>query len=408
MKREKVVLAYSGGLDTSVILKWLQEEKGYHVVAMAADIGQGFEELEGIEEKARQTGAIEVYIEEVQREFLTDYVFPMLKAGAVFESKYLLGTSIARPLIAKKMVDVARRTGAGAIAHGATGKGNDQVRFELSIKALAPELKIVAPWREWNLRSRSDAVEYAQKQGIPVPVTKEKMYSIDANIWHKSYEGGSLENLNNQPDPEMFKFTRSPDEAPQEPEIVEISYKEGVPVAIDGINYNPEVLVEKLNEIAGKHGIGRVDLVENRLVGMKSRGIYETPGGTLLYLAHKELEHICLDRETMHYKEKVALKYAKMVYNGQWFTPLRRALDAFVDITQQNVTGSIKLKLYRGNVEIVSRSSPYSLYYPEMVTFEEDELYNQKDAEGFVNLFGLPVKIQGMMEMAQREGRRNE
>ena len=408
MSKEKVVLAYSGGLDTSVILKWLQQERGYDVVAMAADVGQGADELEGLEEKALQSGAVEAYVEDAREEFLISYAFPMLRAGAAYEGKYLLGTSIARPVIAKKLVEVANRTGATAIAHGATGKGNDQVRFELAVKALAPHLDIVAPWREWDIRSRTDAAAYARQHGIPVPVTLEKPYSIDGNLWHFSYEGGILEDPANQPDPAMFKQTRSPQETPDEPAEVEISFERGIPVSLDGVIHSPVDLMEKLNQLAGLHGVGRVDLVENRLVGMKSRGVYETPGGTVLYLAHRELEHLCLDRETLHYKEQVALKYAELVYDGQWFTPLRRSLDAFVDITQEKVAGRVKLRLYRGNVEIVARSAPHTLYHPDLATFEEDRLYNQKDAEGFINIVGLPLKIRGIQDEDARKRQKGE
>lgn len=398
MFKDRVVLAYSGGLDTSVILKWLNENYGYDVIAVAVDVGQGSEELDGLKEKALQTGAVEAYIEDAREEFVTDYIFPMLKSGTVYEGKYLQGTAIARPLIAKKLAEVAERVGAVAVAHGATGKGNDQVRFELTFKALAPHLKIIAPWREWDIRSRSDALAYAEEHGISVTVTAEKLYSMDRNLWHFSYEGGVLEDPWNEPESEMFQLTRSPQEAPEEPALVEIEWEKGVPVALNGKRDNPVTLIEELNELAGMHGIGRADIVENRLVGMKSRGIYETPAGTLLNYAHRELEHLCLDRDTLHLKEQLALKYGEVIYYGLWFSPLREALDAFFASTQERVSGKVALRLYKGNIMVAGRKSPYSLYDPELATFEEDELYNQKDAEGFINLFGLPLKIRGMQD----------
>ncbi len=395
---EKVVLAYSGGLDTSIIVHWLNEHYGYDVVAVAVDVGQGEEELRGLREKALQTGAVEAYIEDAREEFVTDFIFPMLKSGAVYEGKYLLGTSVARPLIAQKLAEVASRVGAKAAAHGATGKGNDQVRFELSLKALAPQLRIIAPWREWEIRSRGDALEYAQKHNIFVPVTSEKPYSMDRNLWHLSYEGGLLENPWNEPEEDMFILTRSPEEAPAEPEIIKIDWEKGIPVALNEESKEPVELIEELNEIAGRHGIGRVDMVENRLVGMKSRGVYETPAGTVLHFAHRELEHITIDRDTLHYKEQAALKYAELIYYGLWFFPLREALDAFFNRTQESVTGTVRLKLYKGNIIVAGRESPNTLYSPELATFEEDTLYNQQDAEGFINLFGLPLKIQGLLK----------
>jgi len=393
----KVVLAYSGGLDTSVILQWLKEEYGYEVIAFAADVGQGPEELDGLEEKAFSTGASQVYIEDLKKEFMEDFVFPMLKSGAVYEGKYLLGTAIARPLIAKAMVQTAFKEGAEAIAHGATGKGNDQVRFEFSVKALAPELKIIAPWREWNIRSRQDALEYARSRGIPVPVTAEKPYSTDRNLWHISYEGGILEDPAQAPRNDMFLLTRSPQEAPDEPEFVEISFEKGVPVAVNGASLGGVELLQELNEIAGRNAVGRVDIVENRLVGMKSRGVYETPGGTLLNFAHRELEHLTLDRETLHFKEFTAPKYSELVYYGLWYSPLRKALDAFMDSTQEKVSGDVQLQLYKGNISVMGRQSPYTLYHPQLATFEEDELYDQKDAEGFINLYGLPLQVDGLL-----------
>jgi len=393
----KVVLAYSGGLDTSVILRWLKEEYGYEVIAFAADLGQGPDELKGLEEKALATGASRVYIQDLRKTFLEEYVFPMLRSGALYERKYLLGTSIARPLIARGMVQVALKEGAEAVAHGATGKGNDQVRFEVTVKALAPELKIIAPWRIWEIRSRKDAIDYARRYDIPVPVTVEKPYSMDRNIWHISYEGGILEDPHQEPPEDMFLLTRSPAQAPDEPAVVEISFEKGVPVALNGTAMDSVSLLNTLNEIAGENAVGRVDLVENRLVGMKSRGVYETPGGTLLYFAHRELEQLTLDRETMRFKEAVAIKYGEIVYYGLWYSPLRRALDAFIDSTQEKVTGDIELKLYRGNISISGRRSPYSLYHTGLATFEEDELYDQKDAGGFINLFGLPLQVEALL-----------
>jgi len=394
---KKIVLAYSGGLDTSIAIDWLKEKYECEVVAMAADVGQG-EELEPLHKKALDSGASKLYIEDIKEEFLSDFVFPMLKSGALYEQKYLLGTAIARPAIAKALVRVALVEGADAVAHGATGKGNDQVRFELTIKALAPHLKIVAPWREWDIRSREDAMDYAQVRNIPLPVSKAKPYSMDRNIWHLSYEGGILEDPNREPDEDMFLLTVSADNAPNEADYVEIEFEKGIPVAVNSQKMSPVVLLTTLNAIAGRHGIGRVDLVENRLVGMKSRGVYETPGGTLLYAAHRELESLVLDRETMHFKEIIASKYGQMVYYGQWFTPLRRALDAFIDESQQKVTGSVRLKLFKGNLSIAGRKSPYSLYREDLATFGADKVYNQKDAEGFINLFGLPMMVQGLLE----------
>ncbi|MDK2928095.1 MAG: argininosuccinate synthase [Bacillota bacterium] len=399
---KKVVLAYSGGLDTSVIIPWLKENYGCEVVAMAADVGQG-EELAPLKEKAIASGASKIYIEDIKEDFVKNYIFPMLKAGAVYEGKYLLGTSIARPVIAKKLVEVALAEGADAIAHGCTGKGNDQVRFELTAKALAPHLKVIAPWREWSLKSRDEEIDYAVAHGIPVPVTKAKPYSMDRNLWHISYEAGVLEDPAFEPQEDMFLLTVSPEKAPDTPEYVEIAFEAGEPAAVNGVAYGPVELVEKLNALAGKHGIGRVDLVENRLVGMKSRGVYETPGGTILTFAHRELEYLTLDRETMHYKELIAAKYAELVYYGLWFTPLREALDAFVAVTQKHVTGTVRLKLYKGNISVAGRTSPYSLYREDLATFGADAVYNQKDAEGFINLFGLPLKVQGLLKAAEEK-----
>lgn len=396
-KAKKVVLAYSGGLDTSIIIPWLKENYGCEVIAYAADVGQG-EELEPLEEKAIKTGASKIYIEDLKRELVTDFIFPMLKAGAVYEGKYLMGTSVARPIIAKRQVEIAVKEGADAVAHGATGKGNDQVRFELTFKALKPDLKIIAPWREWSIKSRDEEIDYAARRGISVPVTKAKPYSMDRNLWHISYEGGILEDPWNEYRDEMFIYTVAPEQAPDRSETVTVDFEKGVPVAINGQGYDPVGLIFKLNELGGRNGVGRVDIVENRLVGMKSRGVYETPGGTILYEAHHALETITLDRDTLHYKQSLAGRYAELVYNGQWFTPLKAALDAFVDQTQQRVTGTVKMKLYKGSVRTVGRKSPYSLYQENLATFGADQVYNQKDAEGFINLFGLPLKVQATLE----------
>ena len=396
MKVTKVVLAYSGGLDTSIIIPWLKENYGCEVIAYAADVGQG-EELAPLREKAIKTGASKIYLEDLREEFVTDYVFPMVKAGAVYEGKYLLGTSIARPVIAKKQIEIAEKEGADAVAHGCTGKGNDQVRFELTFRSLKPGVKVIAPWREWKITSREEAIDYARERGIPVPVTKAKPYSMDRNLWHISYEGGILEDPWNQPDEEMFLLTVSPDKAPREPEYLEIDFEKGIPVALNGQAYEPVALIEELNKLGGKHGIGRIDIVEDRLVGMKSRGVYETPGGTILVTAHKELEYLTLERETMRFKDLVAAKYAELVYNGQWFSPLREALDAFVDQTQENVTGTVRLKLWQGHCLPVGRKSPFSLYREDLATFGKDQVYNQKDSEGFIKLFGLPQQVWNMV-----------
>jgi argininosuccinate synthase len=393
----KVVLAYSGGLDTSIIIPWLKENYGYEVIAMAADLGQG-EELEPLREKAIKSGASKIYIEDLQEEFLTDFIYPTLQAGAVYEGKYLLGTSFARPLIAKKLVEIAEKEGAVAVAHGATGKGNDQVRFELTVKALNPDLKIIAPWREWNIKSREDAIDYAVERGIPVPVTKARPYSMDRNLWHLSHEGGDLEDPWNEPKDDLYLLGVSPERAPDQAAYVQIDFEKGIPVALDGEKLSPIQIMQKLNELGGKNGIGIVDMVENRLVGMKSRGVYETPGGTILYMAHHALELLTLDRMTLHYKEQTAIRYAELVYDGVWYAPLREALDAFVQVTQKNVTGTVKVKLYKGNCTPAGIKSPYSLYNEEFATFGEDAVYNQKDAEGFINLFGLPLKVRALME----------
>lgn len=393
----KIVVAYSGGLDTSVILRWLKEKYKAEVIAVVVDVGQG-EELKPLKSKALKTGASKAYVVDAKNEFVTDYIFPALKAGAVYEGKYLLATALARPLIAKKVVEIARKEKAHAVSHGATGKGNDQVRFELTFKALAPSLKIIAPWREWELKSREDEIAYARKHKIPITVTKEKPYSSDANLWHISYEGGILEDPTSEPKEDMFQLTVSPEKAPNKPRYVEIGFEKGVPVSIDGKISEPVKLIETLNKIAGSHGVGRTDIVENRLVGIKSRGVYENPAATVLYAAHRELEYLTLDRETLHYKDIIAQKYAEMIYYGQWFTPLKYAIDAFVDETQKVVSGVVKLKLFKGNVIVAGRKSPNSLYWEKLATFGREEIYNQKDAEGFINLFGLPLKVRAILK----------
>lgn len=394
---KKVVLAYSGGLDTSVIIPWLKENYHCEVIAMCADVGQG-DELAPVREKAIKSGASKVYIEDLKQEFVEDYVWPTLKAGAVYEGKYLLGTSFARPIIAKALVEIALKEGADAIAHGATGKGNDQVRFELTVKALAPHLKIIAPWRLWDIRSREDAIDYAEKHNIPVPVTKKRPYSMDRNIWHLSHEGADLEDPWNEPKDDVYMVTMPPEKAPDKPTYVEVDFEKGIPVAVDGDKLDAVTLLEKLNAIGAANGVGIADITENRLVGMKSRGIYETPGGAILFYAHRELEYLCLDRATFHYKEQVAIRYAELVYDGMWYSPLREALDAFVNATQETVTGKVRLKLYKGNIMSAGAKSPYSLYHEGFVTFGRDEVYNQQDAEGFINLFGLPLKIRALMQ----------
>jgi argininosuccinate synthase len=399
-KAKKVVLAYSGGLDTSIIIPWIKENYGAEVIAFAANIGQGTE-LKGLEEKAIKTGASKCIVEDLRKEFVCEFVFPCLRAGAVYERKYLLGTSFARPLIARRQVEIAEQEGADAVAHGCTGKGNDQVRFELTYKALNPKLRIIAPWREWDIRSREDEIDYAQDRKVPITATKEKIYSEDRNLWHLSHEGGALENPWAEPDESMYVLTVSPEKAPEQPQYVEIEFENGNPVAVDGRRRNPVEIVETLNSIGGAHGVGRVDLVENRLVGMKSRGVYETPGGTLLLAAHRELESLTLDKETLHYKDILAGKYSELVYNGQWFTPLRYAMDAFIDSIQSRVTGTVRLKLYKGNIITAGRKSPYSLYREDLATFAEDAVYNQKEAEGFINLFGLPSKVEALLDLAK-------
>lgn len=397
---KKVVLAYSGGLDTSIIIPWLKENyDNCEVIAVSADVGQGTE-LDGLEEKALKTGASKLYIEDLKKEFVEEYIFPTLKAGAVYEGEYLLGTSFARPVIAKRIVEIAKKEGADAICHGCTGKGNDQVRFELTIKAFAPEMKIIAPWRIWNIKSRDEEIDYAEAHNIPLKISRETNYSKDKNLWHLSHEGMDLENPANEPQynkPGFLELGVSPEQAPDKPVYVTISFEKGVPVALDGKKYGPVELIEKLNKLGGENGIGIADIVENRLVGMKSRGVYETPGGTILYKAHRILESLTLDRDTQHYKEVIAHKFAELVYYGQWFTPLREALSAFVDKTQETVTGDVKLKLYKGNIINAGVTSPYSLYSEEIATFNKDEVYNQHDAEGFINLFGLPIKVRASM-----------
>jgi argininosuccinate synthase len=394
---EKAVLAYSGGLDTSIIIPWLKENYGYEVIAYCADLGQG-EELAPVREKALQSGASKIYVENLREEFVTEYCWPVLKAGAVYEKKYLLGTSMARPLIAKKLVETAIKEGATAICHGATGKGNDQVRFELTIKALSPDLKIIAPWREWNIRSREEAIEYAMAHHIDVPVTKEKIYSRDRNLWHISHEGGLLEDPANEYPDDLLVLTVPPHQAPDKPAYVEVGFEQGIPVSLNGQKYDPVALLTQLNRLGGVNGIGIVTMVENRLVGMKSRGVYETPGGTILHTAHEELERLTLDRRTLQYKEQMAIKYAELVYDGNWFSKLKKAMDAFIDETQKTVTGTVRVKLYKGSCEAVASSSPYSLYDQKLATFSADEIYSHKDAEGFINLFGLPLKVQALME----------
>jgi argininosuccinate synthase len=399
---EKVVLAYSGGLDTSIIIPWLKENCSYDVIAMVGDVGQG-DDLDAVVDKAYATGASKVVVEDLREEFLTGYVFPAVKAGAVYEHKYLLGTSLARPVIAKHQVEVALGEGATAVAHGCTGKGNDQVRFELAYQALAPELKVIAPWREWTLKSREDCLDYAEKHGISVTASREKIHSRDRNLWHVSHEGGELEDAANAPFPNTWQMTNSPQQAPDREEQVEIGFEKGVPVSINGMKLDPVSLVELLNEIGGRNAIGRIDLVENRFVGIKSRGCYETPGGTLLLTAQRELEALCLDRDLMHFKQHIGLKYAELVYFGFWFTPLREALDAFIETTQQTVTGTVKLALYKGNISIVSRQSENSLYRTDLAAFTMGDNYDQKDAAGFIRILGLPARsrAQARQEVAR-------
>jgi len=396
---KKCVLAYSGGLDTSIIIPWLKENYGCEVIAVSADVGQGAGELDGLEEKAIKTGASKVYILDLVDEFVEEYIIPTMQAGATYEG-YLLGTSFARPIIAKHIVDVALKEGADAICHGCTGKGNDQVRFELTIKAFAPQMKIIAPWREWDLKSREDEIEYAESRGVPLKISRETNYSKDKNIWHLSHEGLDLEDPGNEPNylkPGFLEMGVAPEQAPDKPTYVEIEFEKGVPVAVDGKRMKPSDIIRTLNKLGGENGVGILDIVENRLVGMKSRGVYETPGGTILYRAHSTLESVCLDKDTQHMKAKLAITFAELVYNGQWFTPLREALSAFVTSTQRNVTGKVRLKLYKGNIINAGVWSDYSLYSESIATFGESD-YNQKDAEGFINLFGLPIKVRAMLE----------
>ena len=394
----KVVLAYSGGLDTSIIIPWLKENyDNCEVIAVCGDVGQG-DELNVVREKALASGASKVYIEDLKEEFVRDYVFPMIRSGALYEGGYLLGTSCARPLISKALVEVAKKEGADYIAHGATGKGNDQVRFELTIKALSPATKIIAPWRIWDIKSREDAVDFANAHNVPVPVSKKRPYSMDRNVLHLSHEGADLEDPANEPLDDLYLICNRPEDAPDEAEYITLTFEKGNAVKLNGEALAPLAMLEKLNELGAKHGIGILDIVENRLVGMKSRGVYETPGGTILYKAHKGLESLTLDRDTMEFKEHAAVKYAQLVYDGLWFTPLKEALDAFIDKTQETCSGEVKLKLYKGNCTTAGMTSPYSLYNEEFVTFGEDEVYNQADAEGFINLFGLPLKVNALMK----------
>ena len=400
-KIKKVVLAYSGGLDTSIILKWLTETYHCEVIAFAADLGQG-EELAPVEEKAKKTGASKVYIDDLKEEFVRDFVFPTIQAGAIYEGTYLLGTSVARPLIAKRQIEIAHQEGADAVAHGATGKGNDQVRFELTYLSLDPHIKVIAPWREWSFRSRSDLIAYAKDHGIPVPVTKEKPYSSDRNLLHISFEGGILEDPWNEPPEDMFVMSVAPEKAPDTPRYLEISFEEGIPVAVDGNRLSPATLLATLNEIAGENGIGRVDMVENRYVGMKSRGVYETPGGTVLHIAHRAMESITLDREVMHLKDKLMPKIAELIYYGYWYAPEMEILWKTIRETQKEVTGDVRLKLYKGNCMVVGRRSPYSLYSEDFATFEADEVYRQSDASGFIRLNALRLRIRKLMEASRR------
>ncbi len=394
----KVVLAYSGGLDTSIIIPWLKENyDNCEVIAVCGDVGQG-DELDVVHDKALASGASKVYIADLKEEFVRDYVYPVIRSGAIYEGGYLLGTSCARPLIAKALVEVAKKEGADYIAHGATGKGNDQVRFELTIKALSPETKIIAPWRIWDIKSREDAVDFANAHNIPVPVTKKRPYSMDRNVLHLSHEGADLEDPANEPLDDLYLICNRPEDAPDEPEYITLTFEKGNAVKLNGEALTPLAMLEKLNALGAKHGIGILDIVENRLVGMKSRGVYETPGGTILHVAHQGLESLTLDRSTMEFKAHAAVKYAQLVYDGLWYTPLKEALDAFIDKTQETCSGEVRLKLYKGNVTTAGMTSPYSLYNEEFVTFGEDEVYNQADAEGFINLFGLPLKVNALMK----------
>jgi len=404
-KPKKVALAYSGGLDTSVIIPWLKENYGCEVVAVCGDIGQGSEELAGIEQKARKTGAAEVYVTDMREEFVSQYLWKMVRSGGVYEHKYLLGTSIARPLLAKKQVEAALATGCDGLAHGCTGKGNDQVRFELAYKALAPHLAVIAPWREWKIASREDAIEYARRHNVPISASSTKIYSRDRNIWHISHEGGALEDPANRAPDDVWMLTKSPAEAPETPGEVALAFERGVPVSVNGKAMSAVELLETLNQIGGAHGVGRIDLVENRFVGMKSRGCYETPGGTLILFAMRELEALTLDKSTLHYKQKLALDYAEMVYNGLWFTPLREALDAFFETTSAPVAGEVKLRLYKGSIEPLSRKSPHSLYSLDIASFTMGASYDQKDALGFINLVGLPIRVRAGLTIEASAGK---
>ncbi len=399
---KKVVLAYSGGLDTSIIVPWLKQNYGNpEVICYCCNLGQD-DELTGLEEKAKASGASKCYVEDLREEFVRDFLFPMVQSGAIYERTYLLGTSVARPLIAKRQAEIALQEGADAVAHGCTGKGNDQVRFELTYMAFAPHLQVIAPWREWNITSREDALEYAEEHNVPVTATRKSIYSRDRNIWHLSHEGGILEDPWNEPEEEMYTLSTAPEAAPDTPDYVEIGFEQGIPVSIDGENLGPVALLTRLNELGARHGVGRIDLVENRLVGMKSHGVYETPGGTILRVAHQGIEQLALDRDTLHYKDVVAHRYAELVYNGQWYTPLREALQSFFTVTQQNVTGSARIKLYKGNAMLVGRKAAQSLYNPDIASFTMGSSYNQKDAEGFIHLFGLPVKVRALVNEERR------
>ena len=406
---EKCVLAYSGGLDTSVMIKWIKDMHNCEVICMCADLGQE-EEVEGLKEKALQTGASKIYIEDLREEFITDYIYPTMRAGAIYEKKYLLGTSFGRPLIAKRQIEIARREGATMVAHGGTGKGNDQIRFELTYMALAPYLKIVAPWKDerWTLTSREDCIAYAKENNIPIVQSEKRIYSEDRNIWHISHEGDDLENPANPPRDAIYTITALLEEAPDEPEYVEIEFIKGVPGAVNGRKLPPIELLTELNRLGSRHAIGQVDMVENRMFGIKSRGVYETPGGTILYNAHRELEYLVLDRDTFHYKEIFALKYAELVYDGKWFTPLRKAMDAFVDSTQENVTGKVRLKLYKGNVIPAGSEAERSLYFEDLASFKVTDLFDQKDAAGFIRVFGLPLRVQGMVDKIKSDKQNNK
>lgn len=403
-KLNKVVLAYSGGLDTSIIITWLKENYGCEVVCVAGNVGQN-DELDGLEEKALKTGASKLYIEDITKELVEDFIFPALKGNAVYEGKYLLGTAFARPIIAKRLVEIAHKENADAIVHGCTGKGNDQVRFELAIKAFDPDMKVIAPWRIWDIKSRDEEIDYAEAHNIPIKITRETNYSKDKNLWHLSHEGLDLEDPANEPKyDEILEMSVSHEKAPDIPTYITLSFEKGIPVALNGEKFDGVSLIQKLNEIGGKNAIGLCDMVENRLVGMKSRGVYETPGGTILYYAHKELESLCLDRETSHYKELIGHKLGEVIYFGQWYTPLREALCAFIDKTQETVTGDVKLKLYKGNIITAGITSPYSLYSEEFATFNEDEVYNQMDSQGFINLYGLPITVRAKMQKQSNLG----